>query len=316
MARSQLLAVQRFSVFDDLPAKACSYRNTRICRKVRHPARLNGMKDITASSAVILARGLGTRMRKNASEDVALDSDQARAADLGMKGMIPIGRPFLDYVLSSLADAGLTRVWLVIGPEHDAVITHYTVESPPTRLSIEFAIQEKPLGTADAVLSAHEFAQDEPFVVLNSDNYYPAKALSLLRNAKAPAIVGFARSVLLGEGDVPQEKVQRFGALTIDRDGYLVRIVKRPGDPLPENDDEIYASMNCWLFDERIFEACRRVSMSPRNELELPRAVQLAIDEMGMRFKVIPVALPVLDLSTREDIYRVQQRLQSVNVRF
>jgi len=54
------------------------------------------------------------------------------------------------------------------------------------------------------------------------------------------------------------------------------------------------------------------VTMSPRNELELPRAVQLGIDEMGMRFKVVCVSLPVLDLSTRADIYRVQQRLASV----
>ena len=226
-----------------------------------------------------------------------------------------MGRPFLDYVLSSLADAGFTRVCLVIGPEHDAVVNHYTVKSQPDRLAIEFAIQEKPLGTADAVLSARAFTHGEPFIVLNSDNYYPAKALSLLRNAKAPAIVGFARSALLGEGDVPQEKIERFGALSIDSDGYLIRIVKRAGDPPAKSDEEVYASMNCWLFDERIFEACRRVPMSPRNELELSRAVQLAIDEMGMRVKVIPVALPVLDLSTREDIYRVQQRLQSVNVR-
>jgi len=43
--------------------------------------------------------------------------------------------------------------------------------------------------------------------------------------------------------------------------------------------------------------------------------VQLGIDEMEMRFKVIRLSMPVLDMSTRADIYRVQQRLQSVNVR-
>ena len=73
--------------------------------------------------------------------------------------------------------------------------------------------------------------------------------------------------------------------------------------------------MNCWLFDSRIFDACRRVEMSPRNELELPRAVQLGIDTMGMRFKVLTFDLPVLDLSNRGDISGVQQRLRGVNVR-
>lgn len=272
------------------------------------------MTDLATLKAVILARGLGTRMRKAESGETELNSDQSRAAELGMKGMIPIGRPFLEYVLSSLADAGFARVCLVIGPEHDAVVHHFRVKSPPSRISIEFAIQEKPLGTADAVLAAESFASGESFVVLNSDNYYPPEALSRLRNAPAPAIAGFARSALANDG-VDEKKILRFGALTIDDDGYLVRIVPKPGEAAAENGEEIYASMNCWLFDKGIFEACRRVSLSPRNELELPRAVQLGIDEMGMKFKVLRLSMSVLDLSTRGDIYRVQQRLQSVNVR-
>jgi len=47
------------------------------------------------TKAVILARGLGTRMRK-ADDDASLDAAQAAAADSGIKGMIPIGRPFMD----------------------------------------------------------------------------------------------------------------------------------------------------------------------------------------------------------------------------
>ena len=70
--------------------------------------------------AVILARGLGTRMRREDAA-AALGEDQAKVADTGVKAMIPIGRPFLDYVLSGLADAGLSEVCLVIGPEHGAV---------------------------------------------------------------------------------------------------------------------------------------------------------------------------------------------------
>ena len=70
--------------------------------------------------AVILARGLGTRMRREDGA-AALGDDQARVAATGVKAMIPIGRPFLDYILSGLADAGLRDVCLVIGPEHAAV---------------------------------------------------------------------------------------------------------------------------------------------------------------------------------------------------
>jgi molybdopterin-guanine dinucleotide biosynthesis protein A len=53
--------------------------------------------------ALVLARGLGSRMR-NDEPGVHLTADQQRAADAGLKALMPIeGRPFLDYVLGSLA---------------------------------------------------------------------------------------------------------------------------------------------------------------------------------------------------------------------
>ena len=93
--------------------------------------------------AVVLARGLGTRMRKEAP-GTQLDAAQAAAADKGLKAFIPIGRPFLDYILSGLADAGLTRLCVVIGPEHDVVRHYYGSEVTLTRISVDFAVQEEP----------------------------------------------------------------------------------------------------------------------------------------------------------------------------
>jgi glucose-1-phosphate thymidylyltransferase len=266
-------------------------------------------------SAVILARGLGTRMRK-ADPSARVGEDQSAVADAGVKAMIPIGRPFLDYVLAELADAGFERVCLVIGPEHDSVRDYYTRSAPPRRVSIEFAIQESPLGTADAVLAAEKFAGGEPFVVLNSDNYYPSEALARLRKADPPALIGFARRALIESGNVPRDRVGRFGALVLDDADNLVSITPRNGTSPGGRDNEIYASMNCWLFDSRIFDVCRLVPMSPRGELELPRAVQMAVDTLGMKFQVIKLIAPVLDLSTRGDIASVQERLSGLEVEY
>ena len=67
---------------------------------------------MSTTRAVILARGLGTRMRRSDAE-ADLSDDQAAVAATGVKALIPIGRPFLDYVLSALADAGIVSVCLV-----------------------------------------------------------------------------------------------------------------------------------------------------------------------------------------------------------
>ena len=69
---------------------------------------------------VVLARGLGTRMRRNDGA-AKVDGQQAAVADAGIKALIPIDRPFLDYVLSAAADAGYRHACLVIGPEQEAI---------------------------------------------------------------------------------------------------------------------------------------------------------------------------------------------------
>jgi hypothetical protein len=56
------------------------------------------------------------------------------------------------------------------------------------------------------------------------------------------------------------------------------------------------------------------VPPSPRGELELPAAVQYAIDVLGVRFRVIHADAPVLDLSQRADIPIVAARLRGVTV--
>jgi len=269
------------------------------------------------TKVVILARGLGKRMRKP-DESTKLGGNQAAVADAGFKAMIPMasgnGRPFLDYLLSSLADAGLTDVCLVIGPEHHAVRDHYERDTPLSRIILRFAIQEHALGTADAVLSAEEFAGSDRFAVINSDNFYPAEALSALHTLTEAAIVGFDRDVLVTLGNVPVERTGRFGALDIDPDGYLRRILVLPTEEMLKSGDPIYSSMNCFLFTKEIFAACREVPLSARGEYELPQAVHLAIDRGMMRFKVVRVAAPVLDMSSRGDIQQVAKHLRGIKI--
>src|SRR3972149_3491131 len=97
----------------------------------------------TSSKAVILARGLGTRMRR-ADDGVLLANPQAAAAETGVKALIPMRRPFLDYVLSALADAECGRVCLVVGPEHDALREYYQRQGELTRVALGDTTQPEP----------------------------------------------------------------------------------------------------------------------------------------------------------------------------
>lgn len=267
----------------------------------------------TMDKAVVLARGLGTRMRK-ADPSAALDERQAAAADAGVKAMIPIGRPFLDYVLGALAEAGYRRACLVVGPEHREIRDYYDAMRP-RRIRIEFAVQPEPLGTADAVAAAEPFAAGEPFLVINSDNYYPVEALAALRELSESGLAAFERDAMIEGGNIPAERIARFAVVRADAQGCLSEIIEKPsGEVLASLPAPVCVSMNCWRFGPAIFRACRAIHPSPRGELELPSAVQHSMDSLGERYRVLTFRLPVLDLSSRSDIAAVAAALKGVEV--
>jgi glucose-1-phosphate thymidylyltransferase len=268
--------------------------------------------------AVMLARGLGTRMQKD-DPSAALDAAQAQAAKTGAKAMIPIAgggtaRPFLDYVLSALADAGYRRACLVVGPEHQEVRDYYA-RMRPKRIKVEYAIQANPLGTADAVAAAEQFAAGEPFLAVNSDNYYPVEALAGLRGLSGSGLAAFERDAMIQGGNIPAERIAKFAVVRIDADGYMTEVIEKPSaEVLRDLPRPVCVSMNCWRLGPAIFPACRSIPPSPRGELELPHAVQYSMEHLAERYRALTFRAPVLDLSCRSDVAPVAGKLRGVEV--
>ena len=280
----------------------------------RHAGHNLSTMNAQCDKLVIMARGLGTRMRRN-DHSAQLDDRQAAMADTGVKALIPIKRPFLDYVLTAAADAGFRRVCLVLAPEHDLVRDYYGRQLSPRRLEFSFAVQEEPRGTADAVLAAEPFAGEDEFVVLNSDNYYPSAALQGIRQTTGCAVALFDWQSMIDGSNIPRQRLRQFSVAKLDAAGLLERILEKPDDAtwhaLPR---PLWIGMNCWRFRPSIFRACRSIGLSPRGELELTDAVQHAIDVLGERFHAVLVHAPVLDLSSRQDVAPIAARLADLEV--
>ena len=266
------------------------------------------------TKAVVLARGLGSRMRR-AEPGAPLEATQTSMADAGLKGMINVGRPFLDYVISALADAGITDVCLVIGPEHDVVREYYT-RAALDRVRVHFAVQAEPLGTAAAVLAAEQFAAGEHVLVLNSDNYYPVHTLKALRDLGTAGVAAFERNALVNLGNIDAGRVAQFAIVKIDAEGMLEQIIEKPdAATIASLGPDVFVGMNSWSLPPAIYQACRNIPKSIRGELELPSAVEFARNELGVRFKVLCFHDSVLDLSSRKDITSVRERLAGVEPR-
>lgn len=268
-----------------------------------------------AVKGVVLAAGRGTRMRR-AGSGARLSPAQRIAAEAGRKALIPFhGHPFLDYVLTELADAGLEEICLVVGPGQDPIRERYEVAAT-SRLAIRFAVQARPTGSAHALLAAETFAAGEPVVVVNADNLYPAGVVDRVQRTEGHALAGFRAGALTAEGGIAPERVAAFALVRADERGCLRSIVEKPdpaemagfgADPL--------VSMTCWRFMPEAFEACREVDASPRGEHELPDAVLELMRTTGACVRVLPVESGVLDLTGQNDIPTVDARLRGREVR-
>jgi len=150
-----------------------------------------------------MAGGLGTRM-KSATP----------------KHLHPLlGRRMVDWVIRAAQDAGVTRVVVVASPETSGLFE-----------GLDVAVQEKPLGTGDAVRSAREalagFSGD--VLVLNGD--VPALTADTVRALlEAHSRAGAAGTVL---SFVPEDS-RRYGRIVRDGTDGLARIVEA-GDATPE----------------------------------------------------------------------------------
>ena len=160
---------------------------------------------------------------------------------------------------------------------------YYEVLARPARVAVDFVVQPEPHGTADAVLAAERWAEDEPFLVVNGDNLYPpGRAVGAGVRSPSRGSPGSTPIDLVRTGNIPADRVRAFALIEQDDQGCLTRIVEKPSTEEVERlGAAARVSMNCWRFDSRIFDACRAVTPSARGELELPAAVGLAVEAWG-----------------------------------
>jgi dTDP-glucose pyrophosphorylase len=250
--------------------------------------------------AVILARGLGTRMRA-ADENSNLDSAQTKVAELGVKALIPISdnKTFLDFIVENLRSAGFSDICLVIGDEHE------TLKYFCRNNDLSFTIQEKPIGTANAILSAESFVNGDNFLMVNSDNLYPVNDLRKLHNLESAGLIAFDKQNLIAKSNIDEEKINKFAVLSFDENNVLTKIIEKPDS----SEKDAFISMNAWVFSPNIFEACKSVKLSKRGEYELSDAVNYAIENLDEKFKAVYSNEGVLDLSSRADIAKVAGKL-------
>jgi len=150
-------------------------------------------------SAVILAGGLGTRLR-------------SILGDLP-KALAPVaGKPFLTYQLDWLKRCGVRRVVLCTGYQHQ-LVQDCLGDGTDLGLSIHYSVEEQPLGTAGALRKAKDKITGT-FLVLNGDTYLDVDLKALLSYHRETAALTTLALMQVDQAD-------RYGTVVVDAGGRI-----------------------------------------------------------------------------------------------
>ncbi len=217
----------------------------------------------------------------------------------GVKPLAPVGlagEAVIDVLASDALAAGFERLVLVVGKETGPSIRYHVARTWPGTVPVEFADQESPRGTVDAVLAAAPVLHDgSPFGVANADDLPGVAGLGLLaghlrRGDQANAVVCYRlRGSLLGDSPVTR------GLCRVDAEGMLEavderrrvtpqpdgRIVADDGREPKELDPDELVSMNLWGFtpEMRVVLEEALSSASGDGEVLLPEVVDELLAE-------------------------------------
>ncbi|MDE2407752.1 MAG: NTP transferase domain-containing protein [Xanthomonadaceae bacterium] len=148
---------------------------------------------MTTEEAIVLAGGLGTRLR-------------AVVADVP-KPLAPVaGRPFLAWLLDRLAASGLRRCILATGYRADLI--EQVIGVRWQGMEIAYSVEPEPRGTGGAIALAARRLQGDAVHVLNGDTwleYTPTVLEAAARDAAAPMAIALARV----------DDVSRYGAVDV-----------------------------------------------------------------------------------------------------
>src|SRR5262245_47395172 len=221
--------------------------------------------------AIILAAGLGTRLRPHTAKTP--------------QPLLPVrGGRILDWTLGALP-ASVDRVIVVVHHLGEQVEAYLKQQKHVP--AFEVVWQHTPRGTGDAVRSCKDRLRGGSFLVLNGDDLYGARDQAELVRYPAGLLVK------------PVNDPERWGIATLKPDGTLEQLVEKPkGLPAPQ-----LANAGAYVFPEHVFET--ELTLSPRGEYEVTQYVSV----LAARGVVQPVRcsfwLPIGDVAAWQQAQEV-----------
>ena len=218
------------------------------------------------------------------------------------KQLVPIyDKPMIYYPMSVLMLAGIKDI-LIISTERDLPLFKQLFgNGNQYGLNIEYALQEKPNGLAEAFIIGEEFIGDDNVAMILGDNIFWGQSFS--KHLQKAASLEKGAEIF---GYYVQDP-RAFGVVEFDEDDTVISLEEKP-----ENPKSNYAVPGLYFYDNSVVEKAKSLKPSPRGELEITDLNKVYMEEKTLKVNCFGRGMAWLDTGTHESMLKASNFVEAV----